>query len=222
MRASMAYFAGAGTVLAAIVGGVGGGLLIADIVSPKSPKQELSRLERHMSQQPIPAAATPSEPVPYLSAPQPSAPGTTVAAAQEQPQPQTQTASAAPPAQPADASQTKPAESQTKPAESPAKQAEAPAPKPAAPVAQPVAHELNAAPDDALARARGGEARRAEASRKFERRQQWTERRRYKQRQQQELIAVEEKVREDTEPRREYVAEPAKIEMPLIRLFGAE
>jgi hypothetical protein len=215
MRTSMAYFAGAGTVLAAIVGGVGGGLLIADIVSPKTPKQELSRLERHVAQQPIPAATTPSEPVPYLSAPQPSAPGTTVAAAPEQPRPPTQTASTAPPAQPADASQ-------TKPAESPAKQAEAPAPKPAAPVAQPVAHELNAAPDDALARARGGEVRRAEGNRKFERRQQWTERRRYKQRQQQELIAVEEKVREDTEPRREYVAEPAKIEMPLIRLFGPE
>jgi hypothetical protein len=215
MRTSMAYFAGAGTVLAAIVGGVGGGLLIADIVSPKSPKQELSRLERHVAQQPIPAATTPSEPVPYLSAPQPSAPGTTVAAAPEQPQPQTQTASTAPPAQPADASQ-------TKPAESPAKQAEAPAPKPAAPVAQPVVHELNAAPDDALARARGGEVRRAEGNRKLERHQQWTERRRYKQRQQQELIAVEEKVREDTEPRREYVAEPAKIEMPLIRLFGPE
>src|SRR6202521_2596595 len=96
MHASMAYFAGAGTVLAAIVGGVGGGLLIADIVSPKTPKQELSRLERHVAQQPIPAATTPSEPVPYLSAPQPSAPGTTVAAAPEQPQPQTQTASTAP------------------------------------------------------------------------------------------------------------------------------
>jgi hypothetical protein len=215
MRTSMAYFAGAGTVLAAIVGGVGGGLLIADIVSPKTPKQELSRLERHVAQQPIPAATTPSEPVPYLSAPQPSAPGTTVAVAPEQPRPPTQTASTAPPAQPADASQ-------TKQAESPAKQAEAPAPKPAAPVVQPVAHELNAAPDDALARARGGEVRRAEGNRKFERRQQWTERRRYKQRQQQELIAVEEKVREDTEPRREYVAEPAKIEMPLIRLFGPE
>jgi hypothetical protein len=215
MRASMAYFAGAGTVLAAIVGGVGGGLLIADIVSPKTPKQELSRLERHVAQQPIPAATTPSEPVPYLSAPQPSAPGTTVAAAQEQPQPQTQTAATAPPAQPADASQ-------AKQAESPAKQAEAPAPKPAAPVAQPVVHELNAVPDDALAKARGGEVRRAEANRKFERRQQWTDRRRYKQRQQQELIAVEEKVREDTEPRREYAAEPAKIEMPLIRLFGPE
>src|SRR3979409_2737950 len=48
MRASMAYFAGAGTVIAAIVGGVGGGLLISDMISPKSPKQaaELTRLER--------------------------------------------------------------------------------------------------------------------------------------------------------------------------------
>ena len=55
MRASMAYFAGAGTVIAAIVGGVGGGLLIADMISPKSPKQaaELTRLERRMSPEPI-------------------------------------------------------------------------------------------------------------------------------------------------------------------------
>ena len=34
MRASMAYFAGAGTVIAAIAGRVGGGLLIADMVIP--------------------------------------------------------------------------------------------------------------------------------------------------------------------------------------------
>jgi hypothetical protein len=39
MRASTAYFAGAGTVVMAIVAGVSGGLLIADIISPKSPKQ---------------------------------------------------------------------------------------------------------------------------------------------------------------------------------------
>jgi hypothetical protein len=65
MRASTAYFAGAGTVIAAIVAGVGGGLVIADIISPKSPKQgtELSRLERRMSSEPIQAASGPSEPV---------------------------------------------------------------------------------------------------------------------------------------------------------------
>ena len=53
MRASTAYFAGAGTVIAAIAAGVGGGLLIADMVSPKTPKTELSRLERRMSPEPI-------------------------------------------------------------------------------------------------------------------------------------------------------------------------
>src|ERR1700694_1458881 len=206
MRASMAYFAGAGTVIVAIVAGIGGGLLMADIMSPKSPKQgtETTRLERHLAPAPIPAAATPPGPVPYIAQLPP--PSTTVAAAPAQPQTQTETVNASAPAQPADTSQ--------------AKQAEAPAPQPAAQAAQPVVHAV--APDDALAKARGGEVRRAEGNRKSERRQQWTERRRYKPRQQQELIAVEEKVREDAEPRREYVAEPAKIEMPLIRLFGPE
>ncbi len=72
MRASMAYFAGAGTVIVAIAGGVGGGLLIADMVSPKSPKQgvEQTRLERRMSPEPIPAANEPAEPVQYLAASQ--------------------------------------------------------------------------------------------------------------------------------------------------------
>ena len=57
MRASTAYFAGAGTVIAAIVGGIGGGLLFADMVSPKTPKQEMTRLEQRMSAQPIQAIA---------------------------------------------------------------------------------------------------------------------------------------------------------------------
>jgi hypothetical protein len=54
--------------------------------------------------------------------------------------------------------------------------------------------------------------------RKLERRQQWAERRR--QRQQQELRAVE--IREDTEQRQVFAAEPVRSEMPLIRLFGPE
>jgi hypothetical protein len=213
----MAYFAGAGTVVVAIVAGVGGGLIMADIVSPKSPKQgtEQTLLERRMPPKPVQAAAAPSEPVPYLAAPQPSAPVTAVAAAPAQPPAQTETANASTAALAADTSQ-------TKQAESPARQAEAPAPQPAAPAAQPVLREQTAGPDDAAAKPRGGEVRRAEGNRKFERRQQWTERRRYKQRQPQDLIAVEEKVREDTEPRRELAAEPVRIEMPLIKLFGPD
>lgn len=203
-------------MIAAIVAGIGGGLLMANIISPKTPKQELTRLERNVSPTPIPAAAAPSEPVPYLAVPPPSAPSTTVAATAAQPQTQTEAANASAPARPADTSQARQAEAPARQAETP------PAPQPAAPAAQPVVHEQAAAPDDALAKARGGEVRRAESNRKLERRQQWTERRRYKPRQQEELIAVEEKVREETEPRRAFASEPVKIEMPQIRLFGPE
>ena len=46
MRASIAYFAGAGTVVAAIAVGLGGGLTIANIISPHLDKGiEVSRLE---------------------------------------------------------------------------------------------------------------------------------------------------------------------------------
>src|ERR1700676_4570165 len=137
MRASTAYFAGAGTVIAAIVGGLGGGLLIADIVSPKSPKQgiETTRLERHMAS-PIPAAAKPLEAVPYLSAPQLPAPGTAVAAGPPKHKAQTEAAnSASTAARPADTSL-------------PA-QREAPAPQPATPVVQTAAREPTAAPEEA-------------------------------------------------------------------------
>jgi type IV secretory pathway VirB10-like protein len=211
MRASTAYFAGLGTVILAIVGGVGGGLLLADIVSPKSPKQgvEMTKLEQRMSPRPIPAAA-PSEPVPYLAAPQPSAPGTTVATAPAQPQAQTEAANAAPaPAQRADA-----------PAATPA---QLPAPQPATPAAQPpVAQQQAAAPGDVLAKARDADIKRAEDRRRAEqqRRQQWADKRR--QRQQQELREVEERVREDTDPRQAYTSEPVRMELPQIRLFGPE
>jgi hypothetical protein len=83
-----------------------------------------------------------------------------------------------------------------------------------------VAREQIAAPEDALAKARDADVKRAVEKRKIERRQQWAERRR--QRQQQELRAVEQIVREDTAPGREFAAEPVRIEMPQIRLFGPE
>jgi hypothetical protein len=55
--------------------------------------------------------------------------------------------------------------------------------------------------------------------RKAERRQQWAEKRR--QRQQQELRAVEQNVREDTEPR-QFAAQPATMQAPQFRLFGSD
>jgi hypothetical protein len=207
MRASTAYFAGAGTVVAAIVGGVGGGLLIADMIHPKSPKQgtEMTRLERRMSPEPIQAAPGPSEPVQYLAAPLLSAPGAAVAAAPAQAQTETVNSESTR-AQPVNTSA--------------ATQREAPAPQPAAPAAQPVALEQTAAPEDAFAKARDADVRRAVEKRRVERRQQWAEKRR--QRQQQELRAVEGKAREETEPRQEFAVEPVKIEFPRIRLFDPD
>ena len=143
--------------------------MIADMISPKSPKQgtELSRLERRMSWEPIQVGSGPSEPVQYLAAPQLSVAVTPVAAA--------------------------PAQSQ--------------------------AREQTAVPDDAFARARAAEAKRAMEKRKAERRQQWAEKRR--QRHQQELRAVEQNVREDTEPR-QFAADPATMQAPQFRLFGSD
>jgi hypothetical protein len=206
MRASTAYFAGAGTVVVAIVAGVGGGLVIADMIHPKpaKPGTEMTRLERRMSPEPIPAAPGPSEPVQYLAAPQLSVPDAAVAAAPAQ---QTETGNSV-------SASARPAEAAA------ATQFEAPASQPATAAAQPVADEPTDAAENALAKARDADLKRAAEKHRLERRQQWAERRR--QRQQQELRSVEERVREETEPSQVFAAEPVRIEMPQIRLFGPE
>ena len=207
MRASMAYFAGAGTVIAAIVVGVGGGLLIADMISPKSPKQELTLLERRTPPPPIQAVAGASEPVSYLAAAQPSAPGAPTQATTQADN------SASTPAPPVDAA------AGSKAAVSPV--------QPAAATTQAAAREQTASPqtatsEEALAKPRDADVKRTTERQRFERRQQWTEKRRYQPRQDQELREVEDRVREVTEPRREFAVEPVRIERPLIRLFGSE
>ena len=76
MRTYTAFFAGIGTVVVAIGAGLGGGLLLGDIMSPQQPKHqssELTRLEQRHSQAPISAMNTASQPVPYLASPLASA-----------------------------------------------------------------------------------------------------------------------------------------------------
>jgi len=199
MRTTTAYFAGVGTVIGAVALGLGGGLLISNIVSPHEPKTEMSRLEQRMSSKPIPESNAPSEPVPYLAATQaiPSAATTS----ESQPQP----------AAPTPATETVAANPPPPPDAAPAVQAPQPAPR-----------EQAAAPENAFAKARDTDVKRATEKRKAERRQQWTERRRHLQRQDQELREVEEKVREETEPRQAFRVEPARLEMPRIRLFETE
>jgi hypothetical protein len=200
MRTSTAYFAGAGTVIAAIVAGLGGGLLVANIVNPHPSRNgtEMTRLEQRMSARPIPVIAGPSEPVPYLAATQAAATNPVVVAAPAENQPQ-------------------PTPRQTEPANT--SQA---AVQPAEPVAQ-AARAPAASAEDSSAKVRDVDMKRAGAEkRSADRRQQWAEKRRYQQRQERELRDVEQKVREQTEPAQAFAAEPVKLDMPRIRLFDAE
>ena len=200
MRTSTAYFAGVGTVVAAVVVGLGGGVLISNIVSPHAPKIEMSKLELRMSEKPIPATNVSSEPVPNVAA---------IQAKAAEPQ-AAENAAAAPPAV--------------------APPQQAPGPLTQAVTSEKVNSEPAKTPEAAFAKARDVDVRRearraAEDKRKAERRQLWTERRRP--RQDRELREVEERVREETEPRQAlprevFAAEPVKLDMPRIKLFDAE
>jgi hypothetical protein len=232
MRISTAYFAGVGTVIAAVSAGLGGGYLAANITSP--PTQMISKLERRMSAEPITVSTAPAEPVPHAAATNPAA-----APAQEQTQQRPQTQQQ--PQIEAAASSANPARAEEKPANNvAAAQPVQPPPQPSKPAEQ--AEEKTAAPRDAFARARDADIKRADAEkRRAERRQQWADKRRLKQPREQELEAVEERVREVTEPRRirireegeprdsfaeprrrDMFAEPARSEMPRIRLFDQD
>jgi len=207
MRTTTAFFAGAGTIAVALAVGLGGGLLISNIVSPHAPKQgaELSKVERRTTD---PVANAASESSSYIEATQaaatkpvtvsPASQAPSQEAQQQQARPQTQQANAAPVSNP----------------------------QPATTSTQTAAREPSATTDNAFARARDPdvkrELRRAEEKRKAERRQQWVEKRLYRGRGDDELRDVELKVREETGSPRSFAAEPARIETPRIRLFGDE
>jgi hypothetical protein len=116
MRASIAYFVGAGTVVAAIAVGLGGGFLMANIMNPHEVR-EVSKVERRAQQaqqspQPdsqqgtsstVAASNTPQAPTPYQAAIQQSAttPVVVAPAPSNSPQPSSEAGNAAsPPAQP--------------------------------------------------------------------------------------------------------------------------
>jgi hypothetical protein len=209
-----------GTVIVAITAGLGGGYLAANIANSPS---GVSKLERRMSAEPISVAAAPAQ-----SVPPPVASNSAAAPARE-----TQVAV------PADNAVAYPANitgAEDKPTNDIA------AVQPAQPATQSVkpiesksverAGENAAQLREAFAKARDLDLRRAEAEkRRAERRQAWAERRRVQPRDE-ELEAVEERVREVTEPRRirireedeprEMFAEPARVEMPRIRLFDRD
>ena len=234
MRTSTAYFAGLGTVVVAVVAGLGGGYLAANIVNPHEPG--VSKLERRMSATPIPAPAAPSEPVRIAgttaTATNPIAASPVAAPPQTEPQ---QTVASQAPAPRASALQTPPkSEPQTTAsnAATPAEEKTAnnaprtvqPVPaKPAEQASEKPMVEKTAAPQEAFARARDADIKRAAVEkRRAERRQRWEERRRFRQPREQELEAVEEKVREVTEPRHAFAVERVRTESPRIRLFDLD
>jgi type IV secretory pathway VirB10-like protein len=221
MRAATAFFAGVGTVVAAIGAGLGGGLLLGDIMSPQQPKHqssEVTRLEQRSSPQPIPAMNGASQPVPYMAAPQVAA---TVGEASAQPQQQQQQPRQAQPQQqsqqqPQQTQQQQPQQAQPQVQQASTAQSAVAAAPPAA-NAEPSA--ARAAPDDSFAKARDADikrdGRRADDRRKAdrrqqwgddrrqwdERRQQWVDKRKWRDRGNDDLGDVEASVRDATEPR---------------------
>jgi hypothetical protein len=214
MRTSTAYFAGVGTVVVAIAAGLGGGVILANVMNP-NPQQQTSRLEQHRSAQPLAASNRPDEkgqqqsqaPVRYVAAT--LAASNTSATAQPD-QSQAQTAAAAPPSP-----------------------AASPAPQPV-PFAQ-------TATDDATVKTRDGDSKRQADQRKTDRQRQWADRRKRDQQQrEQDLRDAQARMQDDDGPRdvvvrrdgrrnwrddrdaREDNGPPARSGFPGFTVFGPE
>jgi hypothetical protein len=191
MRTSTAYFAGVGTVVVAIAAGLGGGVILANVMNPNPSHQQTSRLDQHMSAQ-APAASNRSDekgqqqsqsPVPSVAASQTAA--TPAASEKNQTQPQT-------PAQPVQAGNSQPKAAT------------------ATPAPQPVQHEQAAAIDDANAKdankdvnnARDADLKRQVDQRKNDRQRQWADRRKRDQQQRdQDLRDAQARMQDDNGPR---------------------
>ncbi|HTC96443.1 MAG TPA: hypothetical protein VK734_01900 [Bradyrhizobium sp.] len=179
MRASMAYFAGAGTIVVAIAAGLGGGLVIANVMNPHGVR-DLSKVELQTKSrqanaaQPSPQpSSSPAiawnasqEPAPYLAQVQPAAKVPVVVGAapsrpqenlQDQPQPTSDAANA----------------TQTP--------------------SRPATHDEASAPENAYAKARDADLKRQDDKRKSDRHQQWAAR--HQQQRDPDMRDVEEQVR---------------------------
>ena len=204
MRTTTAYFAGVATVAVAIAAGLGGGLLFANIVAPHESKYgaEPTRLEQRMAVRSIPMTPAASDQGAQTSGAQPQTSAPAVASGPAEPTAQRPAASP-----PADHSVGIPVVAE--------------APTTPAPALAPVTREPVVSPREAYAKARDTDLKQAAVERRrAERRQRLADRRRDRQPREQELEAVELSVREATEPRQAFMAEPVRLEGPRIRLFG--
>ncbi|UPJ63153.1 hypothetical protein [Bradyrhizobium sp. 191] len=220
MRASTAYFVGAGTIIAAIAIGLGGGIVAGNIMHPVASRQgpDTSKMAQRTEGATPATTNAPSERVNYLTGSQ--AFGAMIAAparAEAKSDMPTTQANAEPPApQPSQAAAVEP----SKPV--PAASAQA-----ARPAEQQASTEPSASSNNAYAKARDSDVKRAATERRrAERRERWAERRHYELREPRGMRDrtdwddVARNVREDSDAR-DYAGRP-RSGFPQIRLFGPD
>lgn len=241
MRAATAYFVGAGTIIAAIVIGLGGGIVAGNIMNPVAPKQDTSKLAQRAEAAATPATTNaPSERLQYLSGSQAFGAMTAapVAANSENAKPETAKSEAAKPEAAKPAAQATQANAEPAPQPSqaaavePPKPAPVPAPQTAKPAEQQASTEPSSSVGNAYAKARDSDVKRAASDRRrTERRDRWAERRHYGVREYEsreprgmrdrtDWDDIARNVREDSESR--DVASRPRRGFPDIRLFGAD
>jgi hypothetical protein len=235
MRASMAYLAGAGTVLVAVSIGVGGGFVMADIMNPHQ-SRDSSRVEQRHATQQAERSAQPSQSQPpqsngaanasqtsqtsgaYLAATQQAAttpvviaPASSSASQPKTEQPKTEqlrpeTNSAPPPAESAVVSAAAKAEKTEKVDKSEGEKA-ASSDSASKPNLRPAAREQGSTLENAYATARETDIRRAADEKHRADRAERRQQRAARRQQQRELELrdVEAQVREDTTPQRNII-----------------
>ena len=225
MRASTAYFVGAGTIVAAIAIGLGGGIVAGNIMNPIAPKQgpDTSKMAQRAEAAAPAATNAPSERVKYVTGSQ--AFGAMIAApAQAQGEVKPEAKPEAPASQP-NAGPPAPPSAQTAAVEPPKP---APSSSPATkPAEQQASTEPASSPDNAYAKARDSDLKRAASERRrAERHERWAERHRYDPRDarsgrdQTNWDDVARSIREDSDAR-DYAGRP-RGGFPQIRLFGPD
>ena len=165
MRTSIAYFVGAGMMIAAIALGLGGGLVAGNIMKSTAPKHGPVTAKLEQPAEPVAATSAPSERVQYLTGSQAFG---AMSAQPVQAEAKTVTANAEPQA--------------AEPAQAPAAANDTnPAAQPAQPSQQQASTEPNSPPDNAYAKAKDTDVKRAATERRrAERHQRWAQRRHHR------------------------------------------
>ncbi|MET4424900.1 hypothetical protein AB7645_17315 [Bradyrhizobium sp. 956_D2_N1_5] len=226
MRASTAYFVGAGTIVAAIAIGLGGGIVAGNIMNPVAPKlgPDTSKMAQRAEAAKPAMTDAPSERLQYLTGSQ--AFGAMIAAP-AQAKAKSEPAKSDTQASHANAEPSAPQPSQAAAAEPPKPAAPASPPQVARPAEQQASTEPPSSPDNAYAKARDSDVKRAASERRrMERRERWAERRHYDPREPRGMRDrtdwddVARNIREDSDAR--DVASRPRGGLPQIRLFGSD